>query len=215
MYVQPSFGETDPEKLLALAAQYPFATVITPGTDELWVSHVPLLVRRRAGGVVLAGHVARANAHWESMEGGAVTTAIFHGPHAYVSPTWYATSPAVPTWNYVVVHAVGKARVHHDGHDLAELLRELTGQYEGHQAGAWSPDGLPEDFAQPMRGAIVGFEIAVDRLEGKVKLSQNRSAEDRRGVVAALEAQMSEGARAVAALMRQNELSATSESPKP
>lgn len=207
MYVQPSFGETDPEKLLSLAARYPFATVITPGMDELWVSHVPLLVQRRGDATVLAGHLARANAHWEAMErgDGAPTTAIFHGPHAYISPTWYATSPAVPTWNYVVVHAVGKTRVHHDGPELAELLRELTGQYEGRQAGAWSPDRLPADFAQPMRGAIVGFEIAVDRLEGKIKLSQNRSAEDRRGVVAALEAQMSEDSRAVAALMRETE----------
>ena len=203
MYVQPSFGETDPEKLLAFAARYPFATVITPGADELWVSHVPLLVRRRGDALALAGHVARANAHWEAMEEGVPTTAIFHGPHAYISPTWYATSPAVPTWNYVVVHAVGKARVHHDGQDLAALLRELTAQYEGRQAGAWSPEGLPDDYAQSMRGAIVGFEIAVDRLEGKVKLSQNRSPEDRRGVVAALEAQMSEGSRAVAALMRE------------
>jgi transcriptional regulator len=205
MYVQASFSETDPEKLLAFAARYPFATVITPGVSELWVSHVPLMVGRRDGGSVLAGHLARANAHWKAMEEGAPTTAIFHGPHAYVSPTWYATSPAVPTWNYVVVHAIGKTRVHHDGPELAEMLRELTAQYEGRQAGAWSPDRLPDDFAQPMRGAIVGFEIAVDRLEGKLKLSQNRSAEDRRGVVAALEAQMSEDSRAIAALMRQTE----------
>jgi transcriptional regulator len=203
MYIQASFAETDRDELLAIAARYPFATVITPGADELWVSHVPLLARRRDGAVVLAGHLARPNAHWKAMEG-AVTTAIFHGPHAYVSPTWYVTSPAVPTWNYVVVHATGKALVHHDGHDLTELLRELTAQYEGRQAGAWSPDRLPDDFAQPMRGAIVGFEIAVDRLEGKLKLSQNRSADDRRGVVAALEAQMSEDSRAIAALMRES-----------
>ena len=146
MYVQPSFGETDPERLLALAARYPFATVITPGADELWVSHVPLLVRRRAGAVVLAGHLARANAHWEAMEPAPPTTAIFHGPHAYVSPTWYATSPAVPTWNYVVVHAAGRARVHHDGAELAELLRELTAQYEGRQVRRLEPGPAPGRF---------------------------------------------------------------------
>jgi transcriptional regulator len=214
MYVQPSFGEADPEKLVALAAQYPFATVITPGADELWVSHVPLLVRRRGGALVLAGHLARANAHWEAMErgDGGPTTAIFHGPHAYVSPTWYASSPAVPTWNYVVVHAAGKARVHHDGQELIQLLRDLTELYEGRGPGAWTPDGLPDDFAQQMRGAIVGFEIAVDRLEGKVKLSQNRSAEDRRGVMAQLETQRSDASRAVAALMREREPAASSDS---
>ena len=161
---------------------------------------------------MLAGHLARANAHWQAMEREAPTTAIFHGPHAYVSPTWYATSPAVPTWNYVVVHAAGKARVHQDGEELADLLRELTALYEGRGAAAWRPDGLPDEFAQQMRGAIVAFEIAVDRLEGKVKLSQNRSAEDRRGVVAALEAQTSEGSRAVAALMREYEPTESSES---
>jgi transcriptional regulator len=212
MYVQPSFGETDPEKLLALVAQYPFATVITPGADELWVSHVPLLVQRRNGALVLVGHLARANAHWQAMEAGAATMAIFHGPHAYVSPTWYAISPAVPTWNYVVVHATGRARVQQQGHEVAGLLRELTAVYEGRGAGAWTPDGLPDEFAQRMRDAIVGFEIAVDRMEGKVKLSQNRSAEDRRGVVAQLEAQASEGSRAVAALMRKNEESLSVES---
>jgi transcriptional regulator len=213
MYVQPSFGETDPEKLVALAARYPFATVITPAADGLWVSHVPLLVRRRNDALTLAGHLARANGHWEAMErGGAPTTAIFHGPHAYVSPTWYATAPAVPTWNYVVVHAAGEARVHHDGAELADLLRDMTALYEGQGPRAWNPDRLPDDFAQGMRGAIVGFEIAVDRLEGKVKLSQNRSAEDRRGVVAALAAQLSEDSRAIAALMRENETSGSSES---
>src|SRR3954470_8468535 len=215
MYVPATFAVSDERTLESFIERYDFATLISSSSTGLVASHIPIMLRRSAGKVVLIGHVARANNQWRQFDGNVEALAIFHGPHSYVSPTWYATSPAVPTWNYVVVHAVGKARVHHDGHDLAGLLRELTGQYEGHQAGAWSPDRLPEDFAQPMRGAIVGFEIAIDRLEGKVKLSQNRSAEDRRGVVAALEAQMSEGSRAVAALMRQNELSATSESPKP
>src|ERR1700690_2158507 len=126
MYVPPSFGETNPDKLLDFVARYPFATVITPAPAELWISHVPLLARRGDGGIVLAGHLARGNAHWQAMEGGAPTTAIFHGPHAYVSPNWYATSPAVPTWNYAVVHAVGKACVHDEQGFIGELVRELT-----------------------------------------------------------------------------------------
>jgi transcriptional regulator len=175
---------------------------VTPAPAELWISHLPLLVRRRDGGAVLAGHLARANAHWHAMKGGAPTTAIFHGPHAYVSPTWYATSPAVPTWNYAVVHAAGRARVQDDQRFVDELVRELTETYEGRRAGAWSPQGLPADFAQSALTAIVGFEIAVDRLEGKLKLSQNRSAQDRLGVVAHLEAEGSEASREVAAMMR-------------
>jgi transcriptional regulator len=205
MYVQRSFAEGDRDKLLELVSRYPLATVITQGAAELWASHVPLLARQRNGALVLAGHLARANGHWRAMEEGAATTAIFHGPHAYISPTWYAKSPAVPTWNYAVVHAVGMTRLHHDPHVLAEMVQELTERHEGRQPSAWSPAALPADFSQALLGAIVGFEIAVDRLEGKVKLSQNRSAEDRRGVIARLEAQTSEDARAIAALMREAE----------
>jgi transcriptional regulator len=202
MYVPPSFVETDRDTLLNLVAQYPFATVITPTVTELAISHVPLLAQRRGAGVALVGHLARANAHWQALEAGAPTTAIFHGPHAYVSPTWYATSPAVPTWNYVVVHATGRAHVRDHAAHAADLVRELTERFEGREPGAWSPRGLPDDYLRSSLDAIVGFEIAVERFEGKLKLSQNRSAEDRAGVVAALETQMSEDSRAVAALMR-------------
>jgi transcriptional regulator len=202
MYVPSSFGETDPGKCLDLLAQYPFATVITPAAGELWVSHLPLLARVRGGEIFLAGHLARANAHWQALSGGAPTTAIFHGPQGYISPTWYAASPAVPTWNYVVVHARGQATVRDDAGFVAGIVRELTERFEGRQAGAWSPDGLPADFAAAQLGAIVGFEIAVGRLEAKLKLSQNRSAQDRAGVMAQLEAQGSDEARTLAAMMR-------------
>ncbi len=202
MYVPPSFSETDPERLLELAARHPFATVVTPTPGELWVSHVPLLARRRAGGVALVGHLARANGHWRALEAGAPTTAIFHGPHAYVSPTWYATAPAVPTWNYLVVHAAGRPRVEQDPGALAALLREVTARFEGQAPDAYRAEALPADFARSMLEALVGFEIEVERWEGKVKLSQNRSLEDRRGVVAHLETSGDADARAIAALMR-------------
>ena len=202
MYVPPTFSETDPEKLLELCARYPLATVITPTAAELWISHVPLLARRREGRSLLIGHLARANGHWRALEGGATTTAIFHGPHAYVSPRWYATAPAVPTWNYLVVHATGPAAVHHDGAHVAAHVRELTERFEGREPGAWRAEALPADFAAPLLRGVVGFEIAVERWEGKLKLSQNRSAEDRAGVIAHLAAEPSEAARAVAALMR-------------
>jgi transcriptional regulator len=202
MYVQDSFAETDRNKLLALIAQYPFATVITPTAAELCVSHVPLLVQQREGRTVLAGHLARANKHWRALEVGAPTTAIFHGPHAYVSPRWYATSPAVPTWNYAVVHATGPTRLCNEGEDVAALVRELTERFEGAGSGAWRPEALPVDFRASLLGAIVGFEIALERLEGKFKLSQNRSAADRAGVIAELGTDRSDASRELAALMR-------------
>jgi transcriptional regulator len=202
MYVPSSFDETDPERLLELCARYPFATVVTPGPTGLWISHLPLLARRRDGHVVLVGHFARANDHWLALGTGAPTTAIFHGPHAYVSPTWYTTAPAVPTWNYVVVHAVGRATAHDDGDHVARVVRELTERFEGTGAGAWSPDVVPAEFSARQTAAIVGLEIVVERLEGKVKLSQNRSAEDRAGVIARFEADGSDDTRALAAMMR-------------
>jgi transcriptional regulator len=202
MYVPSSFGESDPEQLLELCARYPFATVVTPAAAEIWISHLPLLARRRGGGVVLVGHFARANGHWQALGAGAPTTAIFHGPHAYVSPTWYVTAPAVPTWNYVVVHAVGRAQAHDDAGYVANVVRDLTERFEGRGAGAWSPDGLPAEFSARQLEAIVGFEIAVERWEGKVKLSQNRSAEDRAGVIGRYEANGSDDTRALAAMMR-------------
>jgi transcriptional regulator len=202
MYVQDSFAEMDRNKLLALIAQYPFATVITPTAAELCVSHVPLLVQQREGRTVLAGHLARANKHWRALEVGAPTTAIFHGPHAYVSPRWYATSPAVPTWNYAVVHATGPTRLCNEGEDVAALVRELTERFEGAGSGAWRPEALPVDFRASLLGAIVGFEIALERLEGKFKLSQNRSAADRASVIAELGTDRSDASRELAALMR-------------
>ena len=203
MYLPASFTETDQDKLLELIARFPFATVVTPEPDgELWISHVPLLARRREGEVVLAGHFARANKHWKAFAAGAPTTAIFHGPHAYVSPTWYVKTPAVPTWNYVVVHAAGPVSLVEDQPRLAGMMREIAERFEGHGASAWHPDQVPPDFLASQLDAIVGFEIAVERREGKVKLNQNRSAEDRAGVIARYEAGGSDETRALAAMMR-------------
>jgi transcriptional regulator len=203
MYLPASFAETDPDALLDLIARYPFATVVTPAPGgELSISHVPLLARRRERGVVLAGHFARANNHWKAFAGGAPSTAIFHGPHAYVSPTWYVTTPAVPTWNYVAVHAAGPVSLVEDPTSLAEMVREIAERFEGRGASAWHPDGAPPDFLATQLAAIVGFELVVERWEGKVKMNQNRGAEDRARVIARYEADGSDGARALAAMMR-------------
>ena len=203
MYLPASFAETDPDKLLDLIARYPFATLVTPEpSGELWISHVPLLAHRRERGVVLRGHCARANKHWSAFAGGARTTAIFRGPHAYVSPTWYVKTPAVPTWNYAVVHAAGPVRLVEDGASLAEMVREIAERFEGRSASAWHPDRVPPEFLATQLAAIVGFEIAVEHWEGKVKVNQNRSPEDRAGVIARYEADGSDDTRALAAMMR-------------
>ena len=202
MYVPPSFHETDEARVDALLARNPFATLITPTPERLWISHVPLLARRRQGALVLEGHLARANGHWQALQAGTETTAVFHGPHAYVSPTWYATAPAVPTWNYAVVHAVGRADVRDNAEDAAALVTALTNAYESGRPDGWRADGLPTELRRSLLGAIVAFELRVAHLEAKFKLGQNRGEADRIGAIVALEAAGTDDTRALAALMR-------------
>ena len=131
--------------------------------------------------------------------------AIFSGPHAYISPSWYAGGPSVPTWNYVDVHAYGSVRLVEDRDWLRGLLRRLTERHEAGNPAPWRMQDLPEAYLAGMLEGIVGFDIAVTRLEGKYKLSQNRPAADRPRVIAALERQGDAGSLAVAQLMRERE----------
>jgi transcriptional regulator len=200
-YVPGHFRVEDAATLERFVAENGFATLVSTGPEGLWTSHVPLLIGRGGDGRLrLEGHMARANAHWESLESAAEVLAIFGGPHAYVSPSWYAHHPSVPTWNYAVVHARGKARIVAP-EALPALLGRLTRKYEEGRLAPWRMEDLPGDFTPRLLAAIVGFEIAVERLEGKFKLSQNRRPADLEGVIAALER---EGQGALAALMREH-----------
>ena len=200
-YVPGHFRVEDAATLERFVAENGFATLVSTGPEGLWTSHVPLLVGRGSDGRLrLEGHMARANAHWESLESAAEVLAIFGGPHAYVSPSWYAHHPSVPTWNYAVVHARGKARIV-EPEALPALLGRLPRKYEAGRPAPWRMEDLPADFTPKLLAAIVGFEIAVERLEGKFKLSQNRRPADLEGVIAALEG---EGQGALAALMREH-----------
>ena len=198
-YIPRHFRVDDRETLERFIESHAFGTLVCNGPGGLCVSHIPFFPGRHADGrLLLLGHVARANTHWQALEAADEVLAIFEGPHAYVSPGWYANHPSVPTWNYAVVHARGRARLLPPA-DLAPLLDRLSRAYEDGRAAPWRMDALPQDFARKLLEAIVGFEIVVDRLEGKFKLSQNRRREDVDGVAAALEA---EGQDALAALMR-------------
>ncbi|HXF80228.1 MAG TPA: FMN-binding negative transcriptional regulator [Usitatibacter sp.] len=199
LYVPPHFRNEDRGELLDFMRAHAFATLVSSAGAGIAVSHVPLLVEEHGGKIVLRGHVARANPQWEALEGAGEVLAIFHGPHAYVSPTWYATHPAVPTWNYAVVHAYGKA--HLTGADeLHEIVTELSGKYEAGNNPPWRFSEQPPAYAESMLGMIVGFEVEVERLEAKFKLSQNRP-DDVPRVIERLEAS---GERELAALMRQH-----------
>ena len=201
-YLPLHFTETRAELLLGHIKRYDFATLISHGPAGLIASRVPFLCEQQGEAVHLQGHLARANPQLADLARGDEVLALFAGPHAYVSPGWYAAGPAVPTWNYADVHAYGRARLIDEPEPLRALLRRLTERHEAGRPAPWRMQDLPENYLAGMLKGIVGFEIAVTRLEGKFKLSQNRPPADRPRVIAALEAQNEPEAAAVAQLMR-------------
>jgi len=186
MYVPESFRVADRDRVERFIAAHGFAVLVSQTDQGLFATHVPLLLERAEAGDLLLGHMARANPHWRHFDGGAEALAIFQGPHAYVSPTWYATAPAVPTWNYSVVHAYGRPAAVEDAVRVRSIIDRLVAQYESSRSSPWSSSDQPPDYIDRLVKSIVGFEIRVDRFEGKFKLGQNRSQEDIAGVLAGL-----------------------------
>ena len=192
MYLPSHFEQHDTEALRALMREHPLATLVSLQADGPTADHVPL--EFDAATRTLRGHVARANPLWR-VAGGQAVLAVFCGPQTYVTPSWYASKAAthkvVPTWNYTVVHAHGTLQVIEDAPWLHDLVSRLTRHHESPRAQPWAVSDAPDDYVQPMLRAIVGIQIPVDRLVGKWKVSQNRSAADRQGVAQglALEAQ--------------------------
>jgi transcriptional regulator len=186
MYVPELYAEQDIPTLHDFMRRHSFATVVTQHAGAPFASHLPLAVDSRIGAQGgLIGHLARANPQSEDLAAGAEVLAIFHGPHAYVSGGWYEPNPmAVPTWNYIAVHAYGRARVLAQD-ELEQTLHALAAQNEKAFASPWRLEISP-DLRRRALPAIVGFEIVLHRIEGKFKLGQNRSVQDRKNVIARL-----------------------------
>jgi transcriptional regulator len=203
MYIPKAFEITDTAWCHALMRAQSFAVMIT--ADDAGVpcaTHLPILVDPARGPLgTLRGHVARANPHWRYLAAGRPTLVVFAGAHAYVSPSWYATHPSVPTWNYVAVHATGTGTLVEGPAQVTALLADLVRIYEGVGPAAWSMDGLPADYVAGMQRGIMAFEVPIERLEGKAKLSQNRDAVDQARTREALASADDPLARTVAALM--------------
>jgi transcriptional regulator len=197
MYIPSSFAERDPAALRTLIADRGFATLVTSDAAGVPLgSHLPLLhVDDGSPHGRLIGHMARANPQWRQFEREAL--AVFTGPHAYVSPTWYAGPDHVPTWNYAAVHAYGVAQPVGDARAL-EILEQLVAHYE---PTPWKVADLPAAKISQLVAAIVAFELPIARLEGKWKVGQNREPIDRQAAAEALAGQGGEAAE-VAALMR-------------
>jgi len=203
MYIPKQFQITDPAWCHALMRARSFAAMITADDAGVpFATHLPILVDPARGSFgTLRAHVARANPHWRYLAAGRPTLVIFSGAHAYVSPSWYATHPSVPTWNYVAVHATGTGALVEDPEQVKALLADLVRTYESPGPSACAVEGPAADYLAGMQRGIVAFEIPIERLEGKAKLSQNRDAVDQARTREALAAMDDPLAQAVAALM--------------
>ena len=186
MYNPKHFQVDDLAELHAMLEQFSFATLVTQHDGAPFATHLPLQLDRSRGPLgALIGHVSRANPQWQHLAAGQPALAIFQGPHAYISPSWYRSAPNVPTWNYLAAHATCAARIVDDPAEQRAMLARLVDSNEAGFEHPWRMD-LPDEYMDRMLRGIVGFELAIERLEGKHKLSQNRSADDRAGVIAAL-----------------------------
>ncbi len=193
MYVPEHFRETRIDVLRAFIERYSLGTLIAVTPQGISANHIPMqLLPTPDGPGLLRGHIARANTLWRVLEPGAAVLAVFIGPDHYVSPSWYPSKhehgKAVPTWNYATVHLAGHIRFIEDPIWLRSLVQSLTDEHERNNVNRWRITDAPADYIEGMLRAIVGFEIEVSGIEGKFKGSQNRPAEDRAGVGAALRA---------------------------
>lgn len=209
MYVPRHFAFTDHAGMHRFMQAYPFAMLVTTIDGAPYATHLPLLLDPSEGEFgTLRGHVAKPNPHWrvfaeDSDSPGSESLVIFHGPHSYISPSWHKNTPMVPTWNYVAVHAYGTPEIITSEDELAADMYRLAAHYE-------SPEQIetlmPTDYRRKLLAGIVGFRLAITRLEGARKLSQNRSTEDRAGIITALETSIQPDAPPYLVYLRDNGL---------
>ncbi len=207
MYINPQHQMADREALFALIASHPLGAWVCQGRAGLVANHVPFLLDRSRGPCgTLIGHVSRANTVWRELASTTPSVVMFQGPQAYITPNWYPGrsehGEVVPTWNYVVAHAHGVARAVDDPDWVLDMLSRLTQDHEGRQPTPWSVSEAPAAFIDKMMRAIVGIEISIVRLEGKLKASQDEALPDRLGTVRGLQEQAGDAASAMAALVQ-------------
>ncbi|MDH5534322.1 MAG: FMN-binding negative transcriptional regulator [Betaproteobacteria bacterium] len=208
MHNPSHFEETRIEVLRDLIRRHPLGILVTLTAGGLDANHIPFeLDPDLAPYGTLRGHVARANPVWRDFSRDVQALAVFRGVDSYITPSWYQTKKesgkVVPTWNYAVVHAHGPLRVVDDKEWLRKFVTKLTARHEAPRADPWRIADAPADYIEKMLTAIVGIEIPVARLEGKWKVSQNRTASDRQGVVEGLEAETGDAAAAMAQMVRE------------
>ncbi|MEC5240192.1 FMN-binding negative transcriptional regulator [Bacillus mycoides] len=198
MYIPKHFTIQDEETKYEMIEQNSFATLFSQHNGAPYATHLPLLLNRET--LTLSGHFARPNEQWKDS-GNQQVLAIFQGPHSYISPSWYETNKAVPTWNYVAVHVYGELEIVEDEQELIDSLQDLVHKYENPKS-TYSLNNVDPNYMEGLSRGIVGFRIKIKKIEGKVKLSQNHSVERRELVIEELEKVGSEGSRGIAGLMK-------------
>lgn len=207
MYVSKYHQWNDQAAIFSLMDAYPLGAWVCAGQEGLVANHVPFFLDRTRGALgTLIGHVSRANPVWRQQQGDSASVVMFQGPQAYITPGWYPGKAehgkVVPTWNYAVAHAHGVARVRDDRDWLLDMLNRLVSVHESSQPMPWQVSDAPVDYLDKLLAAIVGIEIPIDRLEGKLKASQDEDWQDRLGTVNGLQQMPGEQARQMADLVR-------------
>ncbi len=210
IYNPPHFRETDLPALHAQILGTGFATLITVGNNGPIVSQLPMLLDPQAGAFgTLSGHLARGNPQWKDSDISKPAIALFMGPNAYVSPTWYPSKAehgkAVPTWNYSVIHVRGLIDLFEGADELRAHVTALTERFERDAPAPWQVGDAPEDYLQRQFKGIVGLRLRIEAIEGKAKLSQNRTKADQDGVITALSASRRPDDRAIGGMMRERQ----------
>jgi transcriptional regulator len=204
MYIPEHFRLRHDEEGIAFMQANPFAILISSTEFGPYATHLPLSVHQTQEEVVLRGHVAKANPHWRYVEQQSQCLTIFHGPHSYISPTNYTAHESVPTWNYAAVHVYGNARLFTQEQDVHSMLNELINTFEPAYRAQW--EELSPKFRDNMLRQIVGFQIVATKIEGKFKLSQNRTREDQANVITSLENSEDSTISGVARMMKEQHL---------
>jgi len=191
MYRPDQFRVEDIAQMHALLRARPFAALVTAGPSGLYATHLPTVLKDEGAHGVIECHLARANPHWKDIAAGGEALMIFQGAQGYITPSWYPSKfehgKVVPTWNYAIVHAYGRAVVMENKDWLHRHVSELTKQQEQFQTTPWALSDAPQSYIDSMLRGIVGFRFAITRLEGKWKMSQNRELKDQIGVARGLD----------------------------
>lgn len=201
MYIPRTNLITDKNEILAFMRNHSFATVITATQEQPTASHLPITIYEREENIILSSHFSRANKQWTSIEG-SNNLVIFNGPHAYISPANYTSSPNVPTWNYIAVHAYGYGKIITEPEQIMKALDKMVDNFESAYRNQW--DNFPEEYKTKMAKGIVAFEITVTNLQAKKKLSQNRSNVEMKNIIDSLSESMDSNERSIAEYMKKN-----------